>query len=89
MCPVQNFTYLSGRALSILDVRYLGRENRRISAVFAQFIADSGYAETALAAAFRPIRPGVSAGEFRDPFFEQWMAQFGQTGQAGKPRRRR
>jgi hypothetical protein len=44
--------------------------NRRISAVFAQIIADNGYAEMALAAAFGPIRPGVSAGEFRDPFFE-------------------
>ena len=73
----------------ILGVQFLGRANRRVSAGFAQFAANINGAETALAAFLRPIRPEVSVGEFRDPFFGPLMVQFGQTGQAGKPRRRR
>ena len=79
--PVPRFVWVGPPPTRrILGVQSLGRANRRVSAGFARFAVNINGAETALTAFPRPIRPEVSVGGFRDPFFGQLMVQFGQTG---------
>ena len=69
----------------MLGVQYSRRRNRRGSAGFGRFSGSIGCAETALAEILRPIRPDISTGLIRDPFFEPAPANFEQSGHAGKP----